>query len=69
MPPEINNIGINAYWLLPLTILELVLKGLSLWRAAQEKQLYWFVAILILNTFGILPAIYLFLYYRKHNKI
>ncbi len=40
-------------------------KGLALWNAAKNKQLYWFVAILILNTFGILEIIYLFRFAKK----
>lgn len=59
----------NPYILIVLSIIELILKGFAMWRAAKENQLYWFVAILILNTFGILPAVYLALYYRKHKKI
>lgn len=38
----------------------LVWKGLALWHAAQRKQPWWFVAILLINTFGILEIIYLF---------
>jgi len=37
----------------------LVLKGFSLWYAARGGQKGWFVALLIINTFGILEVIYL----------
>jgi len=36
-------------------------KGLSLWHAARRGDIRWFIALLILNTAGILDAIYLFL--------
>jgi carboxypeptidase C (cathepsin A) len=36
-----------------------VWKGLALWYTAQNNQKGWFVAILILNTLGFLPIIYL----------
>lgn len=36
-----------------------VWKGLALWRAARLKSIPWFVALLILNTVGILEIIYL----------
>ena len=52
--PEIYALVILAIW-------ELIWKGLALWRAAQKKQTGWFVAILILNTAGILPIVYLLL--------
>lgn len=35
-------------------------KGIALWRAAHSDQKYWFVAMLILNTIGILELVYLF---------
>lgn len=34
-------------------------KGLALWKSAQERQKYWFVALLVINTLGILDIIYL----------
>ncbi len=44
-------------------------KGFALWRAAHNKQQYWFVAMLILNTFGILEIIYLFRFAKKRLTI
>ena len=38
-----------------LVLWELFWKGIALWKAARESQKYWFIAILILNTAGILP--------------
>lgn len=40
-------------------------KGLALWRAATLRQKNWFIAILILNTLGILDIIYLFFLAKK----
>lgn len=48
-------------WLLPLVAWELTWKGFALWRAARRGEQVWFIAILILNTLGILPIIYLVL--------
>ncbi len=52
-------------WLAPFAILDLVLKGFALWRAARNKQLYWFIALLVINSIGILPLIYLFISQKK----
>jgi len=41
---------------------DLVWKGLGLWRAAQLKQNGWFVAMLLINTLGILPILYLYVF-------
>lgn len=36
-------------------------KGIALWKAARRRQLVWYVALVIINTVGILPIIYIFL--------
>ncbi len=51
-------VGVLALW-------ELVWKGLGLWKAAQHKQTGWFIAILIFNTVGILPILYLYVFSPK----
>ncbi|MES2007074.1 MAG: DUF5652 family protein [Patescibacteria group bacterium] len=38
----------------------LVWKGLGLWHAARRNEPAWFVALLLVNTLGILEIIYLF---------
>jgi len=53
-----------------LVILLLVLwtlpwKGVALWKAAGNKQLVWFVCLLILNTLAILEIIYIFGFSKK----
>lgn len=49
-------------------ILDLVLKAIALWKAALAKQKAWFVALLFVNSLGILPAIYLLLN-RKNRPV
>lgn len=47
-------------WMIPfLVVIDVVLRGLALWRAGRNNQPYWFVALLIVNSVGILPFIYL----------
>jgi hypothetical protein len=52
-----------------LYIWSIIWKGLALWKAADLKQKNWFVAILILNTIGILEIVYLFFFAKKKMKI
>lgn len=40
-------------------------KGLALWRAAKQEQRNWFIAMLVLNTVGILEIVYLFRFSKK----
>ena len=41
-------------------IVVLILKGMALWHAARRNEIWWFVALLVINTLGILELIYLF---------
>lgn len=52
-------------WMVLLVIWDLVWRGLALWRSAQEKKQYWFIAMLVLNTAGILPLVYLIFFAKK----
>lgn len=40
-------------------------KGIALWNSAKNSQRNWFIAILIVNTVGILEIIYLFRFAKK----
>ena len=55
---------------LPLIIWEGIWKGIALWKTAKNNQLKWYVAIFVLNTVGVLPIVYLFLFdpKRKNKK-
>lgn len=50
--------GIFLVWVL-------IWKGLGLWHSARNKQKIWFIAMLVLNTVGILPIIYLLFFRRR----
>lgn len=50
-------------------IWSLVWKGIALWKASQNKQINWFVAILVLNTVGILEIVYLFRFCKERLKL
>ncbi|MFA5854790.1 MAG: DUF5652 family protein [Candidatus Gracilibacteria bacterium] len=58
--------------LLPLIILlviwELIWKGIALWKCGRNNQKNWFIAILLLNTVGILPIVYLKFYQKNPNR-
>jgi hypothetical protein len=49
--------------LLPLLMLAavwtLIIKGYALWHAARNSQKWWFIALLVVNTLGVLEVIYL----------
>lgn len=55
--------------LIVLIIWAFIWKGLALWNAAINEEKYWFVAVLILNTVGILEILYLFVFSKKKWNI
>ena len=62
------NLPVSENVLIALTIIDVIAKGFGLWFAAQNKQRNWYIAILILNTAGILPAIYLQFFQKKTKR-
>lgn len=55
-----------AWVLIILVLIDVVLKGVTLWRAGRNNQKGWFIALFLLNTVGILPIIYL-LFFKKNT--
>lgn len=55
--------------LLAVVLWELVWKGLALWHSAKEGRKGWFIALLIVNSLGILPIIYLIWFRRKKEEV
>ena len=46
-------------WMLLVVIWSLAWKGLALWHAARRSEKGWFIALLVINTAGILEIVYL----------
>ena len=57
----------NAWLFALIGIYVTAVKGFALWRAAQLAQKKWFIALLIINTFGILELVYLFFISKKYS--
>lgn len=69
--PQYANIASELWGISPelalaiLTVIgvwSLTWKGFALWKAAGKKQLIWFIALLIVNTAGILEIFYIFIF-------
>ena len=57
-----------GYWGIIFWILiawSLIWKGLALWKSARKGQNVWFVVLLLVNTFGILEILYLYVFSKK----
>jgi len=51
-----------------LVLFSLVLKGFALWHAAKRGEKWWFVALLLINTMGILELAYLLFFAKVWGK-
>ena len=63
LSPSLGGFGIGAISLIVLIII-IALKGLALWTAAKRDEKWWFIAMLVINTAGILEFVYL-LFFAK----
>ncbi len=62
----IQNFPFSAPWFTTLLLLwSLPWKGYSLWTAARRQDKWWFIALLIINTVGILEIFYIFAIAKK----
>ena len=55
----INWCFANIPTILVILAVALLLKGMALYRAARKDSACWFWIILVFNTLGILPLLYL----------
>ena len=54
------NYDLSPTWTIVLAlwaIWELAWKGTALWKAGRNNHLGWFIALLLINSIGILPII------------
>ena len=60
--------GIAGAAIVTLLVWTLVWQGIGLWRSARHEQRGWFIALLVVNSLGLLPIIYLAFFQRKPKK-
>lgn len=53
---KIPDLGIGIFIVI---LWEVFWKGIGLWRSAKKGHLTWFIAILLINLFGVIPIFYL----------
>ncbi len=67
---DIFGIGLpTAAFVLPaLVVWSLVWKGWALWLAARRGELPWFIALLVINSVGLLEIFYIFVIAKQSDK-
>lgn len=54
----------SQLWYIALFVWVLVWKGMALWKAARREDKWWFIALLVVNTVGILEILYIYVFSR-----
>lgn len=57
-----TELGIPIWAIVIVAAWTLVWKALALWKAARKNSRIWFVALLLINTMGLLEILYIFLF-------
>jgi len=62
----IEQFPIQNQWIIWLAVLWTIpWKGVALWKAAKNNHKWWFVALLVINTLGILKILYIFVFSKR----
>jgi len=61
----VGAFGMFAPLFLILMLWSLYWKGRALWLSARKGSLYWFIALLVINTVGILEILYIYFFSKK----
>lgn len=62
MQPFMFAFGLAAIW-------SIAWKGWALWLAARRGEKVWFIALLFINTIGILDIVYIFIIAKQKDVI
>ncbi|HOV83314.1 MAG TPA: DUF5652 family protein [Paludibacteraceae bacterium] len=55
--------------LIVLLLWDTVWKAIAMWKAARNNHLAWYICLLIFNTVGILPILYILLKRKKETQV
>lgn len=61
-------IGVSPWIVIAVTIWAIAWKGWALWIAGRKNSPIWFVALLVINTLGILEILYIFVFSKIGRK-
>ncbi len=62
---------IDSQWVWVIVIIglwTLPWKGIALWKAANQKEKWWFIILLVTNTVAILEILYIFIFSKKKDS-
>jgi len=63
-----TQLGIPLWGLFLIIVWSLIWKLIALWKSARKGSLIWFIVIAIVNTVGILPILYIYIFSKMGKK-
>ena len=57
------------WWIISLVVIwELIWKAWALWLSARNNDKAWFIVLFLINSLGILPIFYIFVFSRRNSR-
>ena len=63
------QLGIPVWFLIIIFAWTVFWKLLAMWKAARSNHIAWFVVIAVVNTVGILPILYIYVFSKIGKEI
>ena len=61
----VSNQATFSIIIIVLVLWEIPWKGVALWKAARNKDMVWFIILLLVDTLAILEILYIFVFSKK----
>ena len=63
------QLGVPLWLFIVILVWTAIWKLMAMWKAAQKKSVTWFIVLGIVNTVGILPILYIYVFSEmKYSK-
>lgn len=62
------GMGFGVFFIVAI-VWSIAWKGMALWKAARKGHKGWFVALLLINTLGILEILYIYVFSKKVKAV
>jgi hypothetical protein len=59
----------SQWWYVFMLVWVVFWKGMALWKSSRLGQKWWFIALLLINTFGILEIFYIYVFSKKQAAL
>ncbi len=68
--PFMHSFGIIALPLIAIVLVwSIVIKGIALWKSARNEDKWWFIALLVINSLGLLELVYIIWFSKKKMEL